>query len=598
MKSIFLLLITSSMLFANEYVTSLGKFQHGVAAVGGSAKPVYYDLDGDGAKDIIAGARDGCLYFYKNINTTLNPVFGDFIKLTKSDGNAIVMGSSSLPEVTDWNGDNLPDLIIGSYKYAVLYTNASPISGITPVFAEAGSIPSLGGLTNIVYGGGDLSITAVSYDGTSSNDLLVGVKGSPQNVYYYKNIGTYASPVLTNMGTVKDIDGTDLTFQFGPSPLYFDWDNDGTNELIVSDMVGITVYYTSNYPPAWVEKDVFETDPGMLYYKLNSCGDINNDGKNDLLLGDFTGGIFWLTNSGSAEASFSTYVPIQAEMTNVVFYSTGCSVNIWDFNGDGLWDVSLRRSNSAGDRFYPNIGVVDIPSFEWFQPRNFSYNAYDRYYTYNGNQFRYYFRNDSLLISTNIGSYSSPFFASSLNVMEGTNTIPYVYNRTGFDVADLNADGRLDLWYSFYGTNYWFENTNDNFSPIYTKRKIAEMDNGDDLILDSSSKNVPTLCDWNSDGMLDVLIASNNGEIHYYQNISNFPPVFVDMGLLEVAGEGVIDIGYNPFGFGVKDIDNNGLQNMLISFSDGTVGMYEAIPEPVLFIIYYLSFIIYCVRKK
>ena len=55
------------------------------------------------------------------------------------------------------------------------------------------------------YLSGDLSVKVVCYDGTSSNDLLVGENNSstPKVVTYYKNIGTYSNPVLTNMGAVK-----------------------------------------------------------------------------------------------------------------------------------------------------------------------------------------------------------------------------------------------------------------------------------------------------------------------------------------------------------------------------------------------------------
>jgi len=65
-----------------------------------------------------------------------------------------------------------------------------------------------------------------------------------------------------------------------------------------------------------------------------------------------------------------------------------------------------------------------------------------------------------------------------------------------------------------------------------------------------------------------------------------------------VAGEGEIDFGYYPYGFGINDIDDNGFANLFIGFDDGTIGEYEAIPEPALFINLYLLFTIYYVRKK
>lgn len=592
--------IMSTFVFANTSVINLGRVQNDVASVTGSAKPVYYDIDRDGKKDLIVGNSAGKVIIYKNTGTTATPVFDISVFATIEDGTEIDVGSISLPAATDWNGDGLPDLIIGTYKEVHLYTNITVTTGVIPNFADAGLLPALDGSTNIpyVYGKSYLSANIVSYDGTSSNDLLVGDHSSSSHIRYYKNIGSFSSPVLTNMGNIKDAGGSDLTFTFGPSAIMFDWNSDGTNELIVSDMTSINVFYTTNYPPVWIPQSTFELTPEMLYYKLDSCGDINNDGLNDLLAGDFIGGLYWVDNKGTAEnASFSSYNSVEATKTNVTFDTSNYSLSIWDFNGDGLSDISLRRSSSSGMRMYANKGTVDAPSFTYFEPAKYSYNAYDRFYTFNSNQFRYTLRNYAC-IYTNTGSYSSPYFSVQQYLMEGTDEISYVNNHSGFDVADLNGDGKLDLWYIFYGTNYWFENTNDNFTPIYKQREIAVDNVGSNMIFNTTYKYVPKIYDWNGDGKFDLIVAERGGNIHYYRNISNYPPVFVDEGLFEIAGEGEVDFGDFPYGFGIEDIDNNGFANLFIGFNDGTTREYEATPEPGLFLVYCLSFMIYYVRKK
>jgi hypothetical protein len=252
----------------------------------------------------------------------------------------------------------------------------------------------------------------------------------------------------------------------------------------------------------------------------------------------------------------------------------------------------MRRAYSGGDRIYPNLGSSNSPDFSWFVPEGYSNNSYDRFYTFNSNQFRYTLRFDNIIIYTNSGSYSSPRFIYRQYLMEGTNEIPYAYNHSGYDIADLNGDGKLDLWYIFYGTNYWFENTNDNFTPIYKKREIALDNNSSQLIFQTSVKYMPTIYDWNDDGKPDLIIADNQRKIRHYQNISNFPPMFVDYGVLEVIGEGELDFGTGPQNFGIKDIDNNGLANLFIGFGDGTIREFEATPEPALFINLYLLFMI------
>ena len=594
---IFIVAVISISASANTMVKNLGKMQQQVVAVNGSAKPVYYDIDRDGKKDIISGSDNGKIYI--NINLIdMPPSFDYYTCALLSNSNVIDLIGKSLPDVADWNGDGLGDLIVGGYKSVYIFTNCTVTPGIVPVFAEAGILPSLGGTTNIVYGSGDLSVKVVCYDGTSSNDLLVGENNSstPKVVTYYKNIGTYSTPVLTNMGAVKSPAGTELTFSFGPSPLLFDWDNDGTNELIVSDIVDNDVYYTTNYPPEWIKKTTFTLSPRMSYYKLEACGDINENGKQDLLVGSFTGGLFWLTNSGADEASFSTYMSVETVFRTNVIYGAGnsCAVNIWDFNGDGLWDVSLTRRNKSNMRMYKNFYK---PLFKSFEISQLDYVTADRFYSYNSNQYRYTFVSVYLGLYTNTGSYSSPDFSTYQKLKEGTNYIQHAYNHTTFDICDMNGDGKLDLWYIFYGTNYWLENTNNNLTPIYKQREIA-VDNNNNQLIFSDSKFIPEMTDWNMDGKLDILFADTTGKISYYQNISNFPPVFELKGFLETTDEGVIDFGSTPYNIGVTDIYEGDWPVLFVGFIDGTTHMYEAIPEPLLFINCYLLFFIYYFKMR
>jgi len=236
------------------------------------------------------------------------------------------------------------------------------------------------------------------------------------------------------------------------------------------------------------------------------------------------------------------------------------------------------------------------PEFKSFEISKLDYVTADRFYSYNTNQYKYTLVSTYFVLYTNTGSYSSPDFGTYQKLKEGTNYIRRAYNHTTFDVCDMNGDGKLDLWYIFYGTNFWLENTNNNLTPIYKQREIAVDNNGDQLIF-ADTKFIPEMTDWNMDGKLDILFADRTGKISYYQNISNFPPVFVAKGFLETSDEGVVDFGSTPYNFGVGEISRYGGQTLCIGFNDGTMRMYEAVPEPLLFINCYLLFFIYY-RKK
>jgi len=556
MLGLITLLCFATSAFANVTVISHGKLDNSVAATPGFAKPVYYDIDRDGVKDLISGSSYSGIYIYKNSGTTITPVFTDFSLAETPAGSSIMADTTTAQDISDWNGDGRPDLIVGGLMKTLLYTNCTIGTGVIPTFAEVGNLPALGGTTNLVWCDGNTTISIVSYDGTSSNDLLLG-NNSTKKIDYYKNIGSYDNPTLTNCGALKDEAGADLTFSHGPSAILFDWDFDGTNELIVSDMANIKVFYTTNNYKNWILKKTFKPDPPSLYFRLFPF----DNGNSDLFLGDFVGGIYYMENTGTVESSFDSLKSVKAASTNIYFGdNNNLNVYLWDFDGNGLTDISLRRRNSGGLRNYANTGTQSAPVFDEFLPNDYDTYFLDYFLTFESNQFFYTMsQGDSTIkICTNVGSFANPYFySSSYSIpLEGTNKIPYSPLNSGIDVCDMNADGKLDLWYYYYGTNFWLINTNNNLFPIYKERQIAKLSDGTPIIL-SDSFVAPKLIDWNEDGNLDLILARYNGNISYYENISNFPPVFVSNGFFITASEGVIDIGGRTHSIGAADIDDN-----------------------------------------
>lgn len=72
-----------------------------------------YDLDRDGAKDMIIGYEGGQVYFAHNEGTNSAPAFSSYEPL-ESNGTPIDVGYRARETVNDWNEDGIPDLIVGN----------------------------------------------------------------------------------------------------------------------------------------------------------------------------------------------------------------------------------------------------------------------------------------------------------------------------------------------------------------------------------------------------------------------------------------------------------------------------------------------------
>ncbi|MCL4178228.1 MAG: VCBS repeat-containing protein [Verrucomicrobia bacterium] len=89
--------------------------------VGSSSAITVSDWDHDGDLDLIIGNGEGAVYWAVNEGTRAKPVWGQPRRLKAGGQFLVADGGAAAPCVADWDGDGLPDLLLGSSSGKVIW---------------------------------------------------------------------------------------------------------------------------------------------------------------------------------------------------------------------------------------------------------------------------------------------------------------------------------------------------------------------------------------------------------------------------------------------------------------------------------------------
>jgi len=76
--------------------------------------PFVVDWDGDGKKDLLSGGERPVVTFYRNIGAAQEPKLAEGVDL-KLTGPEFDKGYRCRIDVTDWNNDGKPDILVGNF---------------------------------------------------------------------------------------------------------------------------------------------------------------------------------------------------------------------------------------------------------------------------------------------------------------------------------------------------------------------------------------------------------------------------------------------------------------------------------------------------
>jgi len=230
--------------------------------------PVAIDWDKDGDVDLIVGQEDGRVVFIENTGKLIRntPQF-ESPKFFKQQADDIKFGALVTPFSIDWDNDGDEDLICGNTAgYIGFIENldgANSPKWAEPVYLKADDevIRIQAGYNGSIQGPceakwGYTTLSAGDWDNDGLHDIIINsIWGK---IIWFKNIGTKTNPKLASAEPIKvEWNGTNpkpawywwepkennLVTQWRTTPLIFDWNKDGLNDLIMLDHEGFLAFY-------------------------------------------------------------------------------------------------------------------------------------------------------------------------------------------------------------------------------------------------------------------------------------------------------------------------------------------------------------------
>jgi subtilisin-like proprotein convertase family protein len=221
----------------------------------------YLDVNNDSIKDLIVTPNASGVnttenfnseVYYQNTGTNSAPVF-DYQQSNLLQDNMIEVGEGAYPVFFDYDNDGLKDLFIGNFGYfnkplfehkiaQFKNTGTSTVPAFELItrdydgFDGTTSPLSSLGLKNMIPTFGDM-------DSDGDNDMFIG--SSDGRIHYFQNIAAAGSLAKFVLAQANFKNSNNRTIDVGDfaAPQIFDVDNDGKNDLVIGGSNGKFSYF-------------------------------------------------------------------------------------------------------------------------------------------------------------------------------------------------------------------------------------------------------------------------------------------------------------------------------------------------------------------
>jgi hypothetical protein len=384
--------------------------------------------------------------------------------------------------------------------------------------------------------------------------------------------------------TTGIIDGDTLSgFYSGgmlePDPALVDIDDDGDFDLFVGDRLGKLSFYLNQGAPGqpnWsFQSDYYDSiQVSPTYFTAMASPvfvDIDNDGDEDLFIGNHYGTIYFYENTGTHIAPNFVFVTNQY---NGIQVSTNSRPEFVDIDNDDDYDLFVT-SSSTNEYFYNNLGTPQFPFFMLMTNNYFPMitssnmwldfvdidadNDYDCFISDMGEDVKFL---------RNIGTPFNALWAIDSSFAQN---LRFSY----FDLADIDNDNDYDIICNSENASSlcYYENTGTLLLPNFTLNVGLFLDfQIADSVSAFKSNSFPSITDIDGDGDGDLFLGCLCGKITYISNLGEFGNPIWNYQTNYYAG---ISTPYSESKPTFADIDTDGDIDLFIGTSSGNIAHYR-----------------------
>ncbi len=533
----------------------------------------YADFDGDGALDLVVGVGDwtdygwdnafdekgnwtrgplhGYVYLLRNKGTSDEPQYDKPVKV-QAGGEPIDVYGMPSPCLEDFDGDGDVDIICGEFVDGFTWfenvgtrTDPEELSnsklGTVPIFAqrkwdcplpETGSCfwtsPEYAAGRRLLHEGKPLRMglcmitpTAIDWDGDGDVDLVVGQEDG--RVALVENTGRIVDhmPVF---GPPRFFQQEAHEVKFGAlaTPVGFDWDGDGDEDLISGDTEGHIGFIENlgGYPPKWAAAAYLKAGGKPIRiqagyngsiqgpceakwgYTTLSVADWDHDGLPDIVANSIWGKVHWYRNVGTrTRPKLAAAEPIEVQWQG---NPPKPEWNWWNPKQRELatqWRTTPAAVDLTGDGLC-DLVMLDHEGYLALYERK----KIDGKLVLSPPQRVFHSEGPSVFDSAHRVRDRAPGLLRLNNGLAGRS------GRRKLCFVDWDRDGRLDLLVNSQSID-WLRNlgTRDGrivlapMGPLASRRLAGHTTS-------------PTVVDWNADGVPDLLVGAEDGCFYYLKN--------------------------------------------------------------------------------